>query len=91
MPLKTWLRIAKVLVHGVGNRVAARVAPVMPALGGQQHQLFGMLHRQQFQNELMNQREDGRVGADPQRQRKHGHRGEQGRFSQSPQRIAQVL
>jgi len=27
-----------------------------------------MLHRQQFQNELMNEREDGRVGADAQRQ-----------------------
>jgi len=24
-----------------------------------------VLHRQQFQNELMNQREDGRIGADP--------------------------
>jgi hypothetical protein len=35
---------------------------------GQQHQFFGMLHRQQFQNELMNEREDGRVGADAQRQ-----------------------
>jgi hypothetical protein len=37
------------------------------------HELFGVLHRQLAQQDLIDQREDRRVRADAQRQREDGH------------------
>jgi len=40
---------------------------------GEQHEFSRPLHRQQTQQDLIQQAEDRRVGADPERQRKDCH------------------
>ena len=61
--------VANILIHAVGERVHAVVAAVVAAAPGEQHDAIGIFHRQQAQNQLIDQREDGGVRADPQRQR----------------------
>ena len=76
MPLKTWILVAEVLIHRVRDGVGTGVAAVVMALGLQQDELFGVLDRQQFQHELIDEAKNRGVCADPQRQRSHGHNGE---------------
>ena len=53
----------EVLVHRVGERVCATVIAVVVAVAVQQHKFARALHRQHAQHELIDEREDGRVGA----------------------------
>src|SRR5271167_3579605 len=50
-----------------------------------------MVHRQAAQQHLIEQRKDGGVGADAERQREHRHHGEAGRLDDLPQREAKIL
>ena len=56
--------VADILVHRIRQLVAAVVSAVVPPAPGQHHQLLGIFHRQTPQDELMDQGEDGGVGAD---------------------------
>jgi len=50
-----------------------------------------MPHRQQLQNESIDQGEVGGIGADPQRRRKDRHCGEQRRIPQAPAARTRVV
>ena len=89
--LEDLVLVAEILVHGIGNRVAAGVASVVRSARREQHQLFRVAHRQQLQDQLIDQREDGGIGADSQGEREHRDGREQGRFAQGAERVAQVL
>jgi hypothetical protein len=53
---------------GYESLSAPVVAAVVAAAAGQHYQLLGILYRQPAQNELMDEREDGGIGADPEGQ-----------------------
>jgi hypothetical protein len=57
----------------------------------QPHQLLGMADRQGAQQRLVKQSEDGRVGANTQRQSDDGDQGEDGRLAQLAQSKTEVL
>src|SRR5262249_2276561 len=83
--------VADVLIHRVGDGIAAGIAAVMRAAAGQQYQFFGVLYRQQLQNDLVDQGKDGGVGADPERQRKNGYAREDRRLEKRSKGIAKIL
>jgi hypothetical protein len=60
--------VANVLIHEVGSGVAAVVAAIVSSLPCQQHDALRLPHRQQSQDELIDQREDRSIGADAERQ-----------------------
>src|SRR5437899_3521030 len=64
---------------------------MVPAAPGQQHDLFRMLDRQQPQDQLIDQREDGRIGADPQGQRQDRHQAEDRRLPEAADGEQDVL
>ena len=70
-------------VHRVRERRRdVRIAPAVPldrAVRAQQHELARVAHREQRQEHPIDEREDRRVGADSERERDHGGRGEAGR------------
>ena len=70
--------IAEILVHGIGDLVAAIVAAVVLPAAPQQHKLLRILDREQAQEELVDQRENSGIGADAQGQRKHRDGNEDG-------------
>src|SRR5882762_8224328 len=57
----------------------------------QLEQLLGIFYRQPSQYDLINQTEDCCVGADAQRQRKHGNHGEARSLAQHAQAETQIL
>ena len=65
----------KVTEHGMRNGVPSPVAPVMMPPHREQNQLLRILHRQQPQQDLIQERENGRVRPDSERQghRRHRH------------------
>jgi hypothetical protein len=81
-------RIAEHLVAAAG--VAARVAPRLGPRRGQVDQPIGRLHRQRAQQHLVEQRVDGRVGADPECQGQDGDGGDERRARQCPKCELQV-
>ena len=87
--------IAQAFVHRVGEGLRIiSIAPHVPlffAWRAQHHQFFGMLHRQLPQKDLVGQREDGGVGANPQRQRQYRDRAEARIFCQHAQAVTCVL
>ncbi len=75
---------AKILVHGIRQRVGTVVAAVVLAARGEEHQLLRVLHGEFLQDELIDQSEDGGVRTDAQRQRENRHASEQGGAAQHP-------
>jgi len=75
-----------VIVAAEGAEVAARRAGEL-----QPHQLLGMADRQGAQQRLVEQSEDGRVGADAQRQSDDGNQGEDGRLAQLAQGKTKIV
>src|SRR6185436_4685894 len=65
------------LVDGIRVHPRSHVAAVVRALLVEHHQLLGRFHRQLAQQDLIDQREDGGVGADAQREREDGDNREQ--------------
>jgi len=56
--------IAKITEHRMRNGVATPVAAVMAALHGEKHELLWILDRKEAQEDLVEQAEDGSIGAD---------------------------
>jgi hypothetical protein len=44
-----------------------------------------------LQDELIDERENGRISADAESQGQHGHDAEQGRFAKSAERVTEIL
>ncbi len=89
--LEDLVLVAEILVHGVGNRVGAGIAAIVRTAGGEKDELLGIAHRQELKNQLIDQREDGGIGADSQGEREHCDGSEQGRFAQGAKGVAQIL
>jgi hypothetical protein len=68
IPVNTSILVADILVHGIRDLVAPVVSAVVAATPGQHYQLLGIFHGQTPQNKLMDEREDGRIGADSESQ-----------------------
>jgi hypothetical protein len=62
-------------VLAVANLLPDRVGEISAVAAGHLEQLFGMGHRQRFENQGIDQAENGGIGADSQRQREDGHGG----------------
>ena len=58
--------VADVLVHRIREGVAAVVAAVVASASGEYDDGLRVLHGKQAQNQLIDQREDGGIGADAQ-------------------------
>src|SRR5580658_4581028 len=56
-----------------------------------QHQPRRIWERERFQQSVLDYAEDGRIGADSERQRQHRHDGERGGSDQVPQTVADIL
>src|SRR6516165_8028188 len=82
--------ILEVPVHRIGNGVAAPVVPVVPATHSQQNQFLGILDREQSKKNLIEQGEDGRVGADAEGQGQDGDGGKAGAPPERAQRVLEV-
>jgi len=65
-------------------------APCVGAVVAQPHQLLRMADRQRPQQCLIEQRENGGVGADAQRQREHRHQCKTGRLQQLTDSVTKV-
>ena len=83
--------IAEVGVPRVGELVAVTPAvPVLRTLGGDDDELLGVCDRQQSNQNLVDQREDCRIRADPQRDREHGDGGEDRGFAQAAAGVPKI-
>ncbi len=59
----------EVAIHRKRKCISTPVPSVMETFHAEQHQLLRIFHRQQTQQNLIEQREDRRIRADPQRER----------------------
>jgi len=83
--------IAQILVHRVGKRIAAVVAAVVTPAACEQHDVLGITNRQEPENQLIDEGEDGGIGADAQRQRQNRHGGEHRGLAEAPDGIQGIL
>jgi len=81
-------RVAEHLL-AVAGLLARRGAGLGPGRA-QVHQLAGRRHRQGPQQHLVEQREDGRIGANTQGQRQDGHEAQKGGLGQVSERQTQI-
>ncbi len=78
----------EVAVHRIAEHLVAAAGPVagggaeLRAWSGEVDQLFGMGDRQRTEQDPLEHREDGGIGADPERQRAHGHQRDERRPGQ---------
>ncbi len=79
-----------VLVDRIGVHPRAHVAAVVAAALVEHDQLVRRLDRQLAQQDLVDQREDRRIGADAERQRQDRHDGKQGAAAEAAQGEAQI-
>src|SRR5205823_6258137 len=80
-----------VLVHRIGKRVAAVVAAVVAALACEDDNLLRIAHREQAQDQLVDESEDCGVGADAQGQRDHCDTGEDRRAAETAKGELEIL
>ena len=73
-----------------GRDVVARLR-VQPIVLPDRHEAAGIAERQRAQQHGVDDREDGGVGADAERERQHDDRGETGALAHQAQRIAKIL
>jgi len=71
--------------------VGSPTAAILFAAQRYQHKLFGMLHRQRLEDHLVEETENGGVGANSERERKNCRNCEQGCPAHAPYRIFQIL
>ena len=69
----------------------AVVAAVMVSFAGEPDELVRVLDGEALQQELVDEREDGGVRADAERQREDRYRGEERRLQERAERVAEVL
>ena len=72
-------------------RVSEIAVPIVRAGVGELHELLRVGHRQHAQYDGIQQAENGRVGADPQRQGKHRRRGKARTAPEYTKRVAEIL
>ena len=82
------LMVPDLFPEGIGKVHRTVRGPL--AIPCQHHQLFGMPDRQRLEQRDVDQREDGRVGADSERKRQERDGGEAGRCAEGTQGITQV-
>src|ERR1039458_1405256 len=93
-PAERLVAIAEGFVHRVGEYaqvVVAAGASEVVVVGFQRIQGTGILHRNRAQHHLVEQREDGRVRADPQGQGQNSEHSEAGRTPQSSESKSQIV
>ena len=78
--------VADVLIHRVREGIAAVIAAVMAADAFQENESLRIAYWQGLQDELVNQGEDGGVGADAEGERQNCYRGENRRFTKASER-----
>src|SRR5579862_8954717 len=98
-PIEHRVLLTKIPVHGIGEIVD--VSWRIPSKGAhgpgkrtaplQTHQFPRLFHRQHAQKHLIEEREDGGIGADAQRQREHHGDRKSRRFAQPAQPVTNVL
>ena len=77
--------LLEILVHRVGRRPRSLVAAQARSGGPDHLELLGMLDGKAPEDDLIEQREDRRVGADAERQREHRHQGERRTTREEPE------
>jgi len=87
--------VAQSCVHRIGDRFRrVAVCPNAPGVGtleAQHHELLGIRNGQPAQENLIQQREDGGIRANPQSQRHDGNSGEARRLPKDAQPVPDVL
>src|SRR6185312_9028209 len=83
--------IAKIRVHWIGQFILSVIRSVVIAAPPKLDQLFGILHGQEAQKQLVDQSEDGRIRAYPQGQRQDRDDGEDWRFGERAEGEADVV
>jgi hypothetical protein len=82
--------LLEILVHGVGRHTRSPIAAHVRTGGPDHDELFGLRHRKQAQHQLVDQGEDGRVGADAEGKGGHGDQSEERTAPQAAQRKSEV-
>ena len=86
--------VAQIAVHGIGENgfvIIAGTRSRSGVIGMQQHQPLRIPYRQRAQHHLVQQRKNGGIGANAQRQREHGGGGKQRAAPQRPERVGDVF
>jgi hypothetical protein len=92
---KDFVVFAHFLIKRIGEEVPAFVGEVIGHTSGftfaEEHQLVRCLHRKRLEKHRIDQTEDGRVGSNAQRERKHRNQGEAGLLQEHPHSVTQIL
>src|SRR6185437_3738899 len=83
----------KVLKRGIGKLVAGEIVAAIYAgrdVVVEKNQMAGIAHGQRLKHHCVDQRENSRIGADAERERKHGNRYENRSFTQLTNAVAKV-
>src|ERR1019366_4829028 len=80
----------EILVHRVRRHARSAIASYVRPGGPDHDELFGLRHGQEAQHQLIDQGEDGGVGADAEGQRGHGDQGEQRAARQAAQGESEI-
>ena len=83
--------VAEVAVHRVGKGLIGEEGAHVGTGAVEQHQLLGASDGQEAQEDLIEEGEDRRVGADAEAQRGHHEKAEARVLAEHPERVAQVL
>jgi hypothetical protein len=90
-PTEHLVVVAEIDIHRIRNPIPAVVAPVVVATAPEQDKLLRIFHRQQPQQDLVDQAEDGCVRADAQCERKNGNYNKYRRLLKSAKSETEVL
>src|SRR5258708_22299669 len=82
--------LAEIPEHGMGDGVAAPVAAIVATLHGEQDELLGILDGEEAQQDLVEEGENGGVGADAESQGQDGHGGKAGSAREHAEGVLQV-
>ena len=80
----------EILIDRVGVHARAGIAPHVRGVLVEHYELLRVLDRQLAEHDLVEQRKDGRVGADPESQREDRHSGKQAIAAKAAKRQFQV-
>ena len=90
-PVEDLVLLPVILVHGIGERVRAPVAPAVGAPRRHHHQRPRIFDREEAQEDLVEKRENRGVRPDSESERKYTHEREHGRLRERTKGHPQVL